>query len=524
MARRLTWSYADCLWFLERLTLPEGGPVLIEGYARLILRAIFATGLVELLCLLPKGNGKTTLMAGLAVFHLLTIPSPQVFIAAADVEQAKEMFRFAQHFCESEPDILRLVRITESTRTIRLRRKTGGGSIKVLASDSSKAGGKKHSYSPTLALIDELHAHENTAVYVALRSAAFKGKRAGVLTTGIVAVISTAGHNKKGVLGLLRAAFLKADQGGGTIRRGLVVNGEGNPEQGDGRLTIATTANGHNVMLEWACTDDDDLTDMRVVKLANPASFVTPDSLQDALEAPGITPWDFARYRANVWTLAFKSWVPVAAWPAMLDDGLRVVEHRTWDGARLDELRDHIGELFPWESRLFAAVDMARYRDCAAIGLVMPREGRTTVVRAVVWESGGPDAPVPYDPVMDALRALHAVYNVQAIGYDPKYFDQAADTLTGEGLRMVLFPQSNERMCPAAGIARSEIIAGAWAHDGDPIMQAHVLAASARDVGPGAFKVDKAEESGPPIDACEALLMANALSKAPRADASMDFW
>jgi hypothetical protein len=34
----LRWCYEDCVWFLEQLTLPEGGPVLLEGYAKLILR------------------------------------------------------------------------------------------------------------------------------------------------------------------------------------------------------------------------------------------------------------------------------------------------------------------------------------------------------------------------------------------------------------------------------------------------------------------------------------------------------
>jgi phage terminase large subunit-like protein len=91
-------------------------------------------------------------MAGLAVFHMLTVPSAQVFIAAADLTQADEMFEFAQHYCESEPELLRLVRITDSKRTITMRRNLNGkpgrrGRIKVLASDKSQGGGKKHSVS-----------------------------------------------------------------------------------------------------------------------------------------------------------------------------------------------------------------------------------------------------------------------------------------------------------------------------------------------------------------------------------------
>jgi phage terminase large subunit-like protein len=307
---------------------------------------------------------------------------------------------------------------------------------------------------------------------------------------------------------------------GGTIRRGLVVNGEGNPEQGDGRLNIATTASGSNVMLEWACRGEndpsgppDDLTDMRVVKLANPASFVTPASLQDALEAPGITPWDFARYRANVWTLAFRSWIPTTSWDVMLEPALATLglEHRLWDTAGEGELRAHIRSMFKRNQRLFVAVDMARYRDCAAIGLVAPREDAKPVVAAIVWESGGHDHPVSYDAVEEALRDLHTWCVLEAVGYDPKYFDRSAETLWDENLPMEEFPQSDERMCPAAADAREAIIGARWAHDGDPILKAHMLAGSAKDKGANQFKVVKAEESGPPIDAGIAVLMAHAL-------------
>jgi phage terminase large subunit-like protein len=44
----------------------------------------------------------------------------------------------------------------------------------VLASDDSKQGGKKQGLNPTLALIDELHAHENDNLYVDMRSGLFK--------------------------------------------------------------------------------------------------------------------------------------------------------------------------------------------------------------------------------------------------------------------------------------------------------------------------------------------------------------
>ena len=88
---------------------------------------------------------------------------------------------------------------------------------------------------------------------------------------------------------------------------------------------------------------------------------------------------------------------------------------------------------------------------------------------------------------------------------------------------MELFPQSDTRMCQAAGNARSEIIDGEFAHDGDPILKAHMEAGRAKDVGPNAFKVVQQEGRGaPPIDGCVATLMANQLLKDVAASDSGD--
>lgn len=504
----LTWCYEDCVWFLEQLTLPEGGPVRAEGYARLILRALFDDEklrsrlkellgidgdlelLVELLSLLPKGNGKTTIFGGVAVFHLLTVQNAQCFIAASDKEQADEMFRFAEHFVESEPEIQRLLIVRPSTRTIRARR--GGGRLRVLASDKTQAGGKRHSYSPTLALIDELHAHENTNIYTALRSAIWK--RAGKMAT-----ITTAGHDEEGVLGKLRKGMLEFPQAAT-----LTVDDDGLPVAGqDGRLRIAMDSRGRNVMLEWACHPDDDTSDPVVVKKANPASFVTPASIEDSRDAPGITPWAFLRYRCNVWTLGFESWLPDGSFAALADSSLELEDG--WD--------------------LFVAIDMARYRDCAAVVVNQPRADGPDVVRAKIWKSGGHDHPVDYGAVKDYLRDLNGRYRLRSVAYDPKYFDQSAQELADEGLPMEQFPQSNERMCPAWADLRTEIIEGeAFRHDGDEQFVAHLMAGQAKDVGDNQFRVVKSSANGPPIDAGAALAMVRVLARSPAPEIGLEFW
>ncbi len=485
---RFTWTYDSFVEFYLLLTLPEGGPTGLEGFQRLILREIFATGRVELLVLIPKGHAKTTLMAALAVFHLLVTRNANVYIGAADKGQADEMYRFAAHFIESEPDLSALAKVLHGTRRIVSRRDQGF--ILVLASDDSQQGGKKQGFNPTLAFLDELHAHENDNLYTDMRSGLFK--RHGILVT-----ITTAGWDLDGVLGKLRAGFLGCTD----IRRGLVATAAGDVKRdAAGRLTFARKPTGNSAMLEWALTADDDPDDLAVVKLANPATWVTLAGLVDAKES--LTPWTFRRYRCNLWTLGFESWLPVDAWDLL-----------AFPAVTLDP-----------SLPTFAAIDAARYRDCAALVAVQPRQGLPWLVKAWIRRSGGVDDPISYGDMKQDIRDLDAVTVLVAVGFDPKYFDQSAEELGDEGIAMELFAQSNERMCPAADQLRQAILSGGLVHDGDPVLAAHVAAPVAKEVGDSMFKLVKARRNAPPIDGCVALAMARALAAAGTPEVSAEVW
>ena len=526
---RLRWCYEDFCWFYERLTLPEGTPTLLEGHLRLILREIFGLGGdSSLLVMLPKGNGKTALMGALAVFHLLVTPNANCFIGAANQKQAKEMYRFACHFIRagSNWELEQYCKIKGGTLEITSKRDEGF--ILILASDDSKQQGKNQGLNATLFLLDELHAHDNDSLYTDGRSGLFKRQ-------GIMVTITTAGWDVESTLGKLRTNFLAADQAGGTVETGLEVTERGGyvyrPEVG--RLTVARL--GDNVMLEWALRPkghplgEDDPEDFEVVKLCNPASWVTVKSIRNAFEDPGTTPWVYRRYRCNLWSLAFESWLPAGAWESLWHADVVVVEHRSWLGATNDELDAHIASLFEPGVRLIGAQDMGRYRDSAAATVLGPGPDGLVLPRAVIWRSGGKDNPVPYGPVERAWERLHERYTLEAVGYDDKYFDASAERLLELGLPMELFSQSNERMCPAAADLRTDILSGrevdgeirgerVFAHDGDPILTAHIVATTAKDVGDGSFKLVKSKDSGPPIDGCVSLAMANRLRRLEAGD------
>jgi phage terminase large subunit-like protein len=474
-SRRLTWCARDFLFFYSKLTNPDGQPIVIDPFVRFIVRMIFTVGLVELIVLLPKGNGKTTLLAALAVFHLLLTPNANCYIGAADIDQASEMYAFAEHFCK-DPAIARLVRVRPSTRRILSRR--DNGFIRVLASDQSRAGGKRQQINPTLFLCDELQAHDNDSLYVAGRNGLFK-------RNGLMVVITFAGHDKESKLGQLRAGCFAFAKTGGKVVRGLAVDKAARARKHkDGRLTVATSKLGNTVMLEWACTDKDDLNDFRVVKLANPSSRVTPASLMDALEAPGITPSQFARQRANVWAAADDALVTEEMWDELYEDGAEIPRTAT---------------------DVVLVVDAANKRDIAAVTKLWerPDDGQIVVAGCKSWgiasrKASEPDPPahvlikgrrtigqkVVREHIRQEIR-LHADAGgrVVAVVYDPMFFGESAEILSEEGIMLITFDQSLPRQIEASERTFDAITEGEIVHDGDPIVRIHATNAGSRPVG-----------------------------------------
>jgi phage terminase large subunit-like protein len=490
MCWRLDWF----IWFAEQLTLPvtrldQRGPqpIRLEPFQRFILKMAFKTGRSDLLVLLPKGNGKTLLFAALAVFHLLTIENAECYIGAADRKQADTMYRFAKHFVESEPELGAVLKVTKSERKIVSRRDQGF--ILVIASDQSKEGGKNHSYNPSLALIDELHAHSNDNLFTALTSATFK-------RGGLVIVISTAGHDEEtSTLGIERARMYDWETTGGKVRRELVINAKAQAVKSrDGRLTIVETPSGEGCMLEWACNSDDDLDDLEVVKLANPASFVTIGGLRNGKEK--LDPATFARYRANVWAQASDAMIKSKVWDSMND-----------------------GSTIPKGEPRWVVVDYAGKSDgCAVTQMYLDEERGKVIPKAHVWArrirvAGRPqpaahtlvdDETIRTSIVRKHIREIHENEGeVLGVIYDPHLFDP--EELEEEGFLMIEFPQRLSRQIPASKKLYDVVNEDGFAHDGDPVLRSHVISAGAKAHEDGwRFAKSKSRKL---IDACICLTM-----------------
>jgi phage terminase large subunit-like protein len=247
----------------------------------------------EALILIPRANGKSTLLAALALWSLLREPGCQIVVGAASREQASVLFDVAREMAQ-HPEIAPLVEITR--REIRTER----GWLRVIAAD----GPKQHGLILDLAIVDELHAHRHDELYVALRTAMQKRAGAKMLT------ISTAGARLDSPLGELRERCLKLPK----VKR-------------EGALTRAEGPN--LAMLAWELPEGAELDDLDAVKSANPASWISREGLAEQRQA--VHELAFARFHANVWTGGEAPWIGAEEWdrcdgePELDGEGVRVI-------------------------------------------------------------------------------------------------------------------------------------------------------------------------------------------------------
>jgi phage terminase large subunit-like protein len=131
----------------------------LEGFQREIVEEAFSPRR-ELLVLIPRANGKSTLLAGLALWSLLRGRGSQIVVGAASREQASVLFDIARKMAQ-HPEVAPRVEVTR--REIR----TADGWLKVIPAD----GPRQHGLIVDLAIVDELHAHRHDELYIALRTA-----------------------------------------------------------------------------------------------------------------------------------------------------------------------------------------------------------------------------------------------------------------------------------------------------------------------------------------------------------------
>lgn len=449
-------SLDDFRAFCAELTVSQGRPLLLEPFQERMLADYFE-GVRETLILIPKKCGKTTTLAALALYHLLTTPDAACYVAAASREQATLIFDAACGFVARSPALREQLIVRRGYRELWTSDKRG--KLKVLASDVDTADGVLC----TLALVDELHRHRSGGLYGVLADGL--GPRDGQIVT-----ISTAGDDENSPLGQLRQ---RAHALPGLVRDGAY------------RYVRAQDFALH----EWALDADQDLDDLALVKTANPASWQTIDELRKRRDSPATVPWQWARFACGVWMFGHDSAISDAEWRGCARPGLEIPA-----GAH----------------GVVVGLDIAWRHDCTAMTPVC-RDGESIIVHPpTVLEPPGDGTSIDSEDVWSMIVALAARWPGLTIVADPnagapELLQRIERELTH--VRLAEFAQAPHAMAMAAGRLQEAIATGTLRHPDDAVLTAHVLAAVATPVGEG-YRLRKASKSGAPIDATIALAMA----------------
>jgi len=190
----------------------------------------------------------------------------------------------------------------------------------------------------------------------------------------------------------------------------------------------------------------------------------------------------FRRYRLNQWVRSQESWLPAGVWD-MGNEPARVLN---------------------LDLPVWVGIDMALKHDSIAVVIAQPQPDGKIVTRAQVWMPDSGRLEVASIEVY--LRDIHKRYDVVEFAYDPAYFQRSAEILSDDGLPMVEFPQSRQRMVPACGNAYELIMGGNVLHDGSPVFTDQVLSAAQRMTDDG-WRLSKGK-SRRKIDAAIALVIA----------------
>ncbi len=440
--------------FCERfVTVPEGEGAL----GRLVLRP-WQVGLVASVWdaaplprlagwMLPRGQGKTTLVAALGLWVLLLgAPGARVVVAAVDERQASLAFAAAARMVELEPELERRVQVHAD----QLRVPARGASFRTLPAVARRLEG----LNPSLAILDEI-GFVDRAVYEVVAHAS--GKRRASLVLGIGTPPPDAADS---VLWTLRE------------------HGREHPED-------------HSfVWREFSAAGfEDHPVDCRHCwRLANPAlgDFLFEDGLA-ALLPPKTREASFRRARLCQFVdLADEPWLEPSLWAACVDarpipDGAEVV--LGFDGS------------FSGDSTALVACQVA---------------DRPHLDVVECWEApeGAKDWRVPIADVEAAIRAACRRWRVREIAADPYRWARSLQILEAEGFPVVEYPQSPPRMTVATARFYEAVVNRALSHSGDPRLARHVGNAVLREDGRGSRISKPDRHSRRRIDLVVAALMA----------------
>ncbi len=469
--------------FIERLTVPSGvgagGPLRLRPWQRAFVRDVYEPRYrdgrrVVRRAVLSVGrkNGKSALTAALVLAHLVgpeAIRNGEIYSAATEREQAAIVFRIAAQMVRADPELLAMIKIVDSTKTMVCLR--NGSVYRAISAEA----GTKHGLNPSVVIYDELAQARTRDLYDVLDTAM------GAREEPLFLVISTQSNDPQHILSQLIDDGLSA--------------------------TDPTT-----VTHLFAAPDDADPWDESIWPLANPAlgDFRSLDDMRaQAARAQRMPSFEapFRNLYLNQRIDAKSPLIPRAEWVACQAEGplLRLGEtvylgldlSATTDLTALvavsAEDGDRVAAWF-WKPgdlvRQHADRDRAPYVDWQQAG----------------WIEAPPGRAVDYGFVAKRIAEIAADYEVVALAYDrwrieallrelaaigvDAFVDGKDDARSG-ALRLVPWGQGWRDMAPAIDALEISVLERRFQHPGNPVLAFCFANAVSLSDASGNRKLDK---------------------------------
>lgn len=396
---------------------------------------------------MPKKNGKTTLIAGLGVYHLVCDgPQGQIYCCAADRYQAGLVYKAAVGMIEQDEELSKILKITDSRKEI--TNTLTGTMLKVL---SAEVYGK-HGLNPTVVIFDELHAQPNRDLWDVMTFGAGAARKEPLWW-----VITTAGDDPD------RHSI------GWEIHEQAV-------KLRDGELYDPTW-----YVKIYNAPEDADIFDEEVWHQANPSlgKTISIESVrQEALAARNSEASErlFRWLRLNQWVAVKRTgWLPLTLWDKTVGkwDLSELVGKKCYTGLDLSSTTDITAavHLFPpqdgipdWRFIHDAWIPEDNMKDRVANdGVPYDRWVNQKYLHAT------PGNVVDYEFVEARILQASKQYDLHTLGTDPWNSRMLTQRLMRQGVDVIEIPQDMRNMSPAMKLIERLLKKGIMSHEKNPV-------------------------------------------------------
>lgn len=450
----------------------------------------FRTAYIEV----PRKNGKSTLLAGVALYMLVgdEEPGAEVYTAATKRDQAKIIWTEAANMVRASPTLKKRISVLRSRANMSIE--ATACKFEALGADADTLDG----LNIHCATVDELHAHKDRDTWDKLETGT------GSRRQPLLVAITTAGSEQDSI------CYEQRDYVSKVLRR----------------IFEDDTYFGY-----IACADEsDDWRDPAVWAKANPNLGVSVklDDLERKAAKAKETPAAqaaFMRLHLDIWTQAESPLIPMDKWDACA--GLVVPE----------ALKGRVA---------YGAYDLSANTDITAAVLVLPADDgmidalphfwmpqiglderiRKDGVRYDLWAKQGYITLIPKSELIDDqfvrqwfLRQRETI-NIKQIVFDKWNALSLAADLGNDGFEMVEFPQTIANFSGPTKAMLELVIAGKLRHGGNPVLRWMADCLTVRQDANENIRPVKPErhKSNKRIDGMVALIMAlsRAILKEPK--------